>query len=67
MRCGSYHVISGLVFIAIAVVQLVRAALQIQVQIGQSTVPLWPSWVAVVLASGLAYFAFSSRSKSLTA
>jgi hypothetical protein len=58
MRRSGYRTISGLVFGLIAVVQAIRAVRQLPVQIGSLSVPVWVSWIAVVVAGGLCVWAF---------
>ena len=55
-----YTIVSGAVFGVIALVQLVRAVNQWSVQIGSFNVPVWASWIAVVVASSLCIWAFRS-------
>ncbi len=55
-----YTIVSGVVFGVIALVQLVRAVNQWSVQIGSFNVPVWASWIAVVVASSLCIWAFRS-------
>jgi hypothetical protein len=61
MNLGGYPTVSGLVFALIAVLQAVRAARQMPVQIGAKSIPVWFSWVAAVVAGALAFWAFRSR------
>jgi hypothetical protein len=59
---GSRYVfVSGLIFGFLAFAQLLRAVLQVPVQIGSVEVPVWASWIAVVVAGGLCTWAFASR------
>ena len=60
MRRGGYQTVSGLVFGLIALVQGIRAVRQLPVQIGATSIPVWVSWVAVVVAGGLCLWAFRS-------
>ena len=57
----SYTLVSGLIFGIVAVLQAVRAVSQWTVQVGPISVPVWFSWVAVVVAGGLCVWAFTSR------
>ena len=56
-----YVVVSGLIFGFVALAQLLRAVMQVPVQIGSSEIPVWASWVALVVAGSLCAWAFSSR------
>ena len=56
-----YALISGIVFGVVAVIQAWRAVNQWPVQVGPIAVPVWFSWIAVLVAGGLCVWAFSSR------
>lgn len=60
---NKYVVVSGVVFGVVAVLQAVRALYQWPVQIGGFNVPMWASWVAVVVAGALCVWAFRSGHK----
>ncbi len=58
-----YAIVSGVIFGFIAFAQLIRALNHVPAQIGGVEIPIWVSWVAVVLAGGLCVWAFTSRTK----
>jgi hypothetical protein len=58
----TYITVSGAVFGVVAVVQALRAVMQLPVHVGSLEVPVWASWIAAVVAGGLAVWAFRSRS-----
>ncbi len=60
---SKYVVVSGVLFGVIAVVQAVRALNQWPVHVGDFVVPVWGSWVAMVVAGSLCVWAFRSGSK----
>jgi hypothetical protein len=60
---SKYTIVSGVVFGAVALVQLVRAVNQWSVQIGSFNVPVWASWIAAVFAGSLCIWAFKSAQK----
>ena len=60
---SKYAVVSGVVFGVVAVLQAVRALYQWPVHIGDADIPVWGSWVAVVVAGGLCTWAFQSAHK----
>lgn len=60
---SKYAIVSGVVFAAVALVQIVRAVSQWSVQIGNFNVPVWASWVAAVIAGSLCVWAFRSGQK----
>ena len=59
-----YVVVSGALFGLIAVVQAVRALNQWPVRISTLEVPVWVSWIAMVVAAGLCAWAFRSLRKT---
>jgi hypothetical protein len=58
MHRSGYQTVSGLLFGLIAVLQLLRAVRQVPVQVGSMAIPVWASWVAVIVAGGLCFWAF---------
>ena len=54
----NYALVSGSLFAAIALVQLFRLVAQVPWQVGTSQIPYWVSVVAVLVAGGLAIWAF---------
>ena len=60
---GRYVVVSGVVFGVIAFAQLLRAVNQVPAQVGGIEIPMWASWLAVVLAGSMCAWAFASRRK----
>ena len=58
---SNYNLLSGVVFGLVAMLQAVRAIAGWAVQIGAFQVPLWFSWVVVIVAGSLATWAFRSR------
>jgi hypothetical protein len=58
MKSKSYELVSGAVFGVIATFQAIRAVLQVPAQVGAQVVPVWISWVAVVVAGCLCIWAF---------
>lgn len=58
----NYVVVSGLIFGVVALAQVLRAAMQLPVQVGGFEIPVWASWVAAVVAGSLCVWAFRSRS-----
>ncbi len=60
MERSGYRTISGVVFGLIAIGHGVRAALQVPAQLGTTSIPIWVSWVAVLVAGALCVWAFRS-------
>ena len=57
----NYRNVSGCVFALVAIGHAVRAARALPVVIGDTAVPVWPSWVVVVGAVALSVWAFRGR------
>ena len=57
---SKYVVVSGVVFGIVAVIQAVRGLNQWPVHVGALEVPVWASWVAMVVAGSLCVWAFRS-------
>ncbi len=60
MKRSGYRTVSGVVFGLMALGQAGRAAIQVPVQIGGTSIPIWISWVAVVVTGSLCVWAFRS-------
>jgi len=58
MKSSGYELVSGSVFGIIAALQATRAVLQVPAQLGAHEVPVWISWLAVVVAGSLCIWAF---------
>ena len=57
MSRDAYRTISGVIFGLIALVQGIRIARQLPVQVGSTSIPMGVSWIAVVVAGGLCAWA----------
>jgi hypothetical protein len=65
MSPKSYFVLTAILFSIICLLQLSRIVFGWEAVIGGWSVPLWISWIAVVVTAVLAFFGFShSRSKT---
>ena len=67
MGRSGYRTVSGVVFGLIALLQGIRAVMQVPVQLGTMTIPVWLSWVAVVVFGTLCVWAFRSGEKQRAA
>ncbi len=54
----TFSTVVGVIFSAIAILHLLRAVLGWNAVIGSFTIPMWVSWVAIIVAAYLAYSAF---------
>lgn len=60
---NNYPIVSGLFFGVIAVLHAVRAVYQWPVNVGTMEIPVWVSWIALVISGGLCVWAFRSRGR----
>ena len=60
---NKYVVVSGIFFGVVAVLQAVRAINQWPLHVGTLEIPIWASWIAMVVAGGLCVWAFRSRGR----
>jgi hypothetical protein len=58
MGTNSFLIVAGCIFGLVAVVQIARVACRWPVRIASLDIPFAASWVAVVVAGGLAIWAF---------
>jgi hypothetical protein len=59
MPANYYSLVAALIFTLVAALQLVRAIRRWPVTIGTTSIPLWVSWVAFVVAAILAWLGFA--------
>lgn len=57
----SYRKISGAVFALVAIGHGARAAAGIPIMIGTTSVPIWISWAAFIVAGALSVWALRGR------
>ena len=60
MVASNYSLLSAFIFTIVAVLQLVRALNGWPVTVGTTSIPLWASWVACVVAAILAWLGFAA-------
>jgi len=60
MRAISYSRLAATVFAIVALIQLLRALAAWPILIAETTIPVWASWIAFVVASGLAWLGFTA-------
>ena len=58
MKNNRYELVSGSVFGIVATLQAARAVLKVPAHVGSHEMPVWISWIAVVVASSLCIWAF---------
>ncbi|HLL29283.1 MAG TPA: hypothetical protein VKT73_16720 [Xanthobacteraceae bacterium] len=57
-----FHRIAGTIFALVAVLQALRIYMDWPVVIGGWSAPMWISWIAIIVAGGLSYFALTLKS-----
>ena len=55
MNQRTFSIVAGVIFAVVALLHLVRIYMDWPVMIGDWSVPMWVSWIALVVAGGLAY------------
>ena len=53
-----FSIVTGVIFAVVALFHLVRIYMGWPVMIGDWSVPMWVSWIGLVVAGGLAFFGF---------
>ena len=61
MNRNTYLTITAFLFLVVAIAHLLRIILGWHVEIGGLSIPLWVSWLAVLVAGALAYFGFTQK------
>jgi hypothetical protein len=58
-----FSLVAGIIFALVALLHLVRIFMEWPVLIGHWSIPMWASWIALVVAGGLALLGlrFSQR------
>ena len=57
-----FHLIAGTIFALVALLQALRIYMGWPVVIGGWSAPMWVSWIAIVVAGSLSYFALTLKS-----
>lgn len=61
MTAKNYSRLAALIFAIVAVLQLGRAVSGLPVSVGTTiSIPLWASWIACIVAAGLAWVGFDA-------
>jgi len=58
MNRNAYFFLTAIIFSVVGFVHLVRIVLEWDAAIGGWSVPMWVSWLALVVSAALAYFGF---------
>jgi len=54
----TYNIVTAVLFLIIAVLHLIRIVFGWPAQIGGLAIPIWASWLALIVTGALAYFGF---------
>ncbi len=54
MDAKAFSLVAGVIFALVALFHLVRIFMELTVIIGDCPIPMWVSWIALVVAGGLA-------------
>jgi hypothetical protein len=60
MTATQYSLLAALIFALVAVLQMVRAVTGLPITVGQTSIPIWASWVACAVAFILAWLGYSA-------
>lgn len=61
MNQKTYSIVSGFIFLVVALLHLVRAVMGSPVSLAGWDVPVWLSWIAVIGAGFLAYLGLRNK------
>jgi hypothetical protein len=64
MSRKAYLLVSAIVFSLVALAHVARIVFGWSVVVGGWSVPMWLSWIALLVTGGLAYFGFSLAGQS---
>jgi len=64
MNQKSFILLASVIFAVVALAHLLRILMGWPIVIDSWTVPMWLSWIALVVAGGLSYFGLSLVSRS---
>ena len=57
MGYKKYCLVSGIVFSLVALAHLLRIVDAMTIQVGDYAVPMWVSWIGLIVTAGLAFWA----------
>jgi hypothetical protein len=60
----TYNTITATVFLIVALLHLLRIIFGWSAQIGDLNIPLWVSWLGLIVSATLAYFGFRQNTLS---
>src|SRR5437764_4484532 len=63
MQQKTYNIVTAVLFLVVALLHLLRIILDWPAQIGGLSIPLWASWLALIVAAALAYLGFRQNAR----
>jgi hypothetical protein len=60
MTATQYSLLAALIFALVAALQIVRAVMRLPITIGQTSIPIWASWLAGGIAIILAWLGYAA-------
>ena len=60
MAAHNFARLAAVIFAIIALLQLLRAITGFEIVVGGEIMPVWPSWIAAIVAGFLAYLGFTA-------
>jgi hypothetical protein len=63
----TYNTITAVVFLIVALLHLLRIIFGWSAEIGGVTIPMWVSWLALLVSAALAYFGFRQNARPIRA
>lgn len=60
MTAKNFSLLAAVIFTVIALLQLTRAIAGWEVSVGTTVMPIWPSWIAAVVAGTLAWLGYGA-------
>ncbi|WP_201829833.1 hypothetical protein [Microvirga zambiensis] len=60
MTANQYSLLAALIFVLVAVLQMVRAVTGLPITVGQTSIPTWASWLACGVAVVLAWLGYAA-------
>jgi len=63
MQQKTYNTVTAVLFLIVALLHLLRIVFGWPAQIGGLGIPMWASWLALVVTAALAYFGFRQNAR----
>lgn len=63
MVAQQFSRLAAVIFAIIALLQLLRAFTGFEIAVGGEIMPVWPSWIAAIVAGFLAYLGFTANGR----